>query len=69
MVDTFGVVDEDGEAIWSRELDGKDLDARQGSRKLPSNLLRQRPLLFVRGTQKRGSFNKNGRCAPISSSR
>src|SRR5688572_14409012 len=73
VVDALGVIDEDGEAFGVRELDGEHLDAGQCRLDFPSDLLRQCPLLLVRCAHGYSLqlllFNKNGRSAPISSSR
>ena len=63
------VVDEDGEAVGARELDGEHLDAGQCRLDLPFDLPLQCLLLLVCSRSKVVPFNKNGRRAPISSSR
>src|SRR5215204_2151660 len=66
MVDALGVVDEDREALRVLQLDREHLDAWQGRLDLALDLLRQCPLLLIRGAHRSCSFNKNGRGAPIS---
>ena len=58
VVDALGVVDEDGEPLGADELDGEHLDARQGRLDLPSDLLRQCPLLLVCCAQPRVSSHR-----------